>query len=208
MIYFPPKENPQKSQDEKRGILCFPCTIIHPCQEAKFGRMSVKTTPHAINVWMPVKIQFFSLKQIYKLFCNVFERLRAEHILAVSHLAFLDCGKASGTSAWNRWALPAAGKGPLCSHPGEGAPVSPSSPGGPKDAANGQWNQGGTEKRTTGDGAASFTVFLPLIPLYLPFWVFISERTTMALLSPCQGLNGGKVRVWHTEHRHSRVRNM
>lgn len=44
----------------------FPCTIC-PYQKVKLGRMSVKTMPHTIGVWMPVKIQFFFLKQIYKL---------------------------------------------------------------------------------------------------------------------------------------------
>lgn len=120
----------------REGYSVFPALRFIPAKKWNLAECLWTTTPHAINVWMPVKIQFFSLKQIYKLFCNVFERLRAEHILAVSHLAFLDCYKASGTSAWNRLALPAAGKGPLCSHPGEGAPVRPSSP---------RWPQGCSE---------------------------------------------------------------
>lgn len=120
----------------REGYSVFPALRFIPAKKWNLAECLWTTTPHAINVWMPVKIQFFSLKQIYKLFCNVFERLRAEHILAVSHLAFLDCYKASGTSAWNRLALPAAGKGPLRSHPGEGAPVRPSSP---------RWPQGCSE---------------------------------------------------------------
>lgn len=75
------------------------------------------------------KYNFSSLKQIYKLFCDDVERLRAEHILAAFHLAFLDSYKASGTSESNCWALLAAGKGPLCSHPGDGATGRPSSSG-------------------------------------------------------------------------------
>lgn len=69
--------------------------------------MSRNITPHTINNLNASQKHNFSFgsKSIHCLFCDALERFRAEHILAVSHLAFLGCYEASGASGSNRSAL-------------------------------------------------------------------------------------------------------
>lgn len=177
----------------------FPCTIC-PYQKVKLGRMSVKTMPHTIGVWMPVKIQFFFVKQIYKL--SIFWCIWKFKSLTYSNCVpsgFPGLLQTSGTSEPNCLAWPTAGKGLPCSRPGQGATVRPPSPGCPQWPKEPQW---GREETVLLSSRFSF----PHPSLTL--WFFISERTTVALSSPCQGLHGRKVRVCHIEHRIPRVRNM
>lgn len=69
--------------------------------------MSRNITPHTINNLNASQKHNFSFwsKSIHCLFCDALERFRAEHILAVSHLAFLGCYEASGASGSNCSAL-------------------------------------------------------------------------------------------------------
>lgn len=106
---------------------------------------------------MPIKIQFFFLKQIYTLFCDAFEKLRAKHILAVFHLAFLECYKASGTSESNRLALASSWEGATLQPPWSGGQgktfLSRAVPRTQHRISS------GTKKRTAGD--CCFLHFLP-----------------------------------------------
>lgn len=121
---------------------------------------------------------------------TAFEKLRAEHIPTVFHLAFLDAAKHQGPRHQTVRPWPAAGKGPVCGRPECGAAGGPSSP---------AWRARGARR------GVQETQLSPLSPFAFSFStvsiLLTSERATVALLSPCPGLSGGKEREGHAERR-------
>lgn len=174
-------------------------------QEVKFD-----ITPHTINVWVPVKIQFFSLKQIYKL--SILWRLWK--IKSWTHSGCIPSGITGLLQSMRDLWIKVFGSGQQLG----GDTLQPSWRGShwetflirvvPRMWQMNEWMMGGTmvglRRGLQESVLLPSQISLPSSLSTYQFGFLISKRTTVALLSPCWGLNGGK--VWHTEHRFHRVR--
>lgn len=174
----------------RREGYCFACTIC-PYQKVKLGRMSVKTMPHTIGVWTPVKTQFFFPKQIYKLsifWCIwKFKSQTCSNCVPSGFPGLLQ----SIRDLWTK----------LCglANSWEGAALQPPWTGGHYETSLSRvaLMTNGTTMGHRRDCAASFTFFLPLIPLQ--HFGFLFQKGQLWLCHhPVRDCMEEKLRVRHT----------
>lgn len=156
--------------------------------EVEFGWMSEKTTPPSTNIWMPIKNRMFLsewIKSINYLFCETLKDSELNTFQLCSICLSRTAKNHQGALNQPIWLWPAAGKRPLCSHPG--------------------WETTATllSRRTQPRAEPQqdpeedcrclcrfLYIFSSPYPSLAPMLVFISGRTTVVLFPSCQGWSG------------------